>query len=556
MNKEKLISELAQLVEQATIQNVYEIQRNKSLYRALAKSYLWWRKAKEIKGFLEEQYTLNGIRGQSSGEEKFIRLLKLIWRIDWVNEASANLQTWSNALRKIHRAYESNKQAYRANAEEQLIAFIISSGGIGGLIGLNEYFEKVNSEEKNKNNVAKKKREIEDEDKMRKKHIELGEQFFENEAKSRLTIEANIPIGVTDKNYAIALIRKSRNNKFELLSTINDSKLIEDAIVETYKRTDSAAPEILQLLKEIIITQSIPRQMESVRDNLNEISKYKNDFGKKLNQYKRVLFRKEQQDIILSENRTDCSVVTIVKPKYFPLVTNEDVFLRVVDRRYFEKAIIQNEHLSLYKTEDDKNISVIRNDDYESSHRVVLTNTVTKKKRTIYFNKLSVLPSNTKKQAYISTQPNFTWVANVDKLWIEKVYILFVNKWLNGFGSRLTRAKHSVLKFNFNSKQLQIESYGENGNFSHLATPFEANPQAKNNSTIKQMFLSKDVLPAIEGIYKTEVIGKIKVSVSNSMLMFSYKTGLAEFAICIPTCNIKGKRNSTSFVSYGEKNGN
>jgi hypothetical protein len=97
---------------------------------------LWWVKASKVKDLLEEQYKQHNIGGHNVvGEEKFTRLLRLTWQLDWADESRATLQQWSNALRKLHIEYESNKDAYRTNPQDRLAQFIEASGGIRKLIG-------------------------------------------------------------------------------------------------------------------------------------------------------------------------------------------------------------------------------------------------------------------------------------------------------------------------------------------------------------------------------------------------------------------------------------
>jgi hypothetical protein len=101
------------------------------LYKGLAWVYLWWVKASKVKGFLDEQYKQHNIGGHSVvGEEKFTRLLRLTWQLDWADDTKATLQQWSLALRKLHSEYENNKDAYRTNPQERLAQFIETSGGL------------------------------------------------------------------------------------------------------------------------------------------------------------------------------------------------------------------------------------------------------------------------------------------------------------------------------------------------------------------------------------------------------------------------------------------
>ena len=146
-NKQALVNELKKIFEHTAEEAAIRSRSNEYLYKGLAWVYLWWVKANKESGFLEEQYKQYNIGGHNvAGEEKFTRLLRLTWRLDWTEESRANLQQWSNALRKLHVEYESNKDAYRTNPQEQLAKFIDTSGGLRKLIGADKYYEEGNKE--------------------------------------------------------------------------------------------------------------------------------------------------------------------------------------------------------------------------------------------------------------------------------------------------------------------------------------------------------------------------------------------------------------------------
>jgi hypothetical protein len=109
------------------------------LYEGFASVYLWWLKAKEVDGFLEEQYQLHKIGGKEHEQEKFTRVLRLTWRLDWADESKAKLQQWSNALRKIDEEFKTNKDAYKTDAKKKIVLFIEDKGGLRKLIGADKY---------------------------------------------------------------------------------------------------------------------------------------------------------------------------------------------------------------------------------------------------------------------------------------------------------------------------------------------------------------------------------------------------------------------------------
>lgn len=138
-DKKILIKELDEIVELTTKQNYHHVRARGYLYEGFASVYLWWLKAKKVDGFLEEQYKLHNIGGKEHEQEKFTRVLRLTWRLDWADESRAKLQQWSNALRKIDEEYSTNKDAYRTDAKKKIVLFIEDKGGLRKLIGADKY---------------------------------------------------------------------------------------------------------------------------------------------------------------------------------------------------------------------------------------------------------------------------------------------------------------------------------------------------------------------------------------------------------------------------------
>ena len=551
-SKQALVKELNEIVKHTNEQNVYHKRSQKYLYSGLAWVYMWWREAKLVNGLLNELYEKNFIRGQESEDEKFTRLIRLTWRLDWADESKATLQQWSLALREINKEYETNKAAYKTDAQKKLALYIDSVGGIRKLIGADKYYNNVDSttEKKPKNKAT---RSAEDEALVEKRHVELGETHFAT-ARSISTIQSTKPIVVNRKGYALALIRVKRGNAYDVLATVSDDTQIRKAIISSYKRQNDIAPTILRLLAEVIQTQSLPLALEKHRYKLIDSKNIKVEDGRifKSSQNKRVLFRKKEGDIIFSENRTSCSVVTVVKPNVKTLTNATDVFLNVNDRRYIEQALVQRNELSLYTSNDKEKVPAIRDTEIKASHKLVLENKLLNKKRSVYFYTLDTIGEHSRPQAYITKETTkASWAFQTNKLWFEKLNAVFVSQWLAEYGEHITRAKHKLLRFEFGKTQLVIKHYGERGNLSIASTPIDYVTTAIGKP-LKLLLLSKDVLPVLEAIANTEILGTIAMTINEDALVISYRTEMASYKIAIPTCTTSYKRNGNTFVAYGE----
>jgi hypothetical protein len=551
--KQALVKELEKIFEHTSQQTIFHKRSNDFLYKGLAWVYLWWIKASKVSGLLDEQYKLHNIGGQNVvGEEKFTRLLRLTWKLDWNDETRSHLQQWSNALRELHKEYEKNKDAYRTNPQERLAQFIETSGGLRKLIGADKYYEDGNNEPPKKSK-SKSGRSEEDTALLESKHLEMGVQHFAK-AKSITSIQSTKPIAVNRLGYALALIRAKPNGSFDVLATVSEEAQIRKAIISSYKRDNTAAPIVLQLLAEVIATQSIPQALERHRDTLQDSKRVTNANGEVLavKQYKRLLFRKQQRDIVLSENRTACSVVTVVKPKASILASSKDVFLRVQDRRYLENAVIQQQDLSIYTTNDKNKVPVLRDTDVKASHRLIVENKLLRSHRAIYFYPLDTVGDDSRAQADINAEyaQAAQWSASVDKQWIENLYVGFVASWLAEYGEHITRPKHKTILVELARTQLVFKHYGVGKNLTTSSKPFEIAKIGNASKPIKPLFLTKDLMPVLASLASTDIVGSVTIAANEDVLMLTYKTALAAYSVSVPTCTTSAKRNCAAFAAY------
>ena len=552
--KQALVKELDKIFEHTAQQTMFRSRGNDYLYEGLAWVYLWWLRASKVKGLLEEQYQLYNIGGQNiAGEEKFTRLLRLTWKLDWADDSKANLQQWSLALRKLHTEYDTNRDAYRTDPQARLAQFIETSGGVRKLIGADKY-DDTGSNEPTKKSKSKSGRSEEDTALLDSKHLEMGVQHFAT-AKSISSIQSTKPIAANRLGYALALIRAKPNGSFAVMATVNDDAQINQAIISSYKRDSTAAPTVLQVLAEVISTQSIPLTIEQHRDRLQDSKKITTANGEVLTvkQYKRLLFRKQQRDIVLSENRTACSVVTVVKPNARILASSKDVFLRVQDRRYLEQAIIQQQDLSIYTANDKHKVPVLRDTEVKASHRLIVENKLLRSRRAIYFYALDTVGDYSRAQADVNAEYTEAalWTATVDQLWIERLYVGFVSGWLNELGKHITRAKHKTIRVEFGRTQLAFKHYGENGNLTTASKPFDIANVGTASKLIQPLFLTKDLLPVLAGLAAADFVGNMKLAANEDVLTLTYKTALASYTISVPTCTPSAKRNTIAFAVYG-----
>lgn len=339
-SKSELQKTLDKLKSDADEQDQLHEKSRQSLYLTLGGVYVWWREARNVDGFLEELYEQQNLIARGK-EEKFTRLIRLVWQMEWSGRKAPTLQLWSEALRNIHTEFESNKDAYKVDPQEKIRQYLDSHGGIKGVLGIAK--PSIGDEDESKGSQKPKgKTERLSDQKLADKHFELGAKYFANDAPSLVNIVSkNQQFAMTKEGYAVALVKRDTNSKYKILRVTNDGDLVRDAIIKTYKRRSDATPYVLRLIGEVIETQSLPLTLERHRASFSGVSDVLASDGKtKLKQFKRMLLRPSTKDILLSESRNDCSVVTIATPHRFPVNENEDLFLRTSNHRYVENEIV------------------------------------------------------------------------------------------------------------------------------------------------------------------------------------------------------------------------
>ena len=552
----ELKKSLERLIGDADEQTQLYESSTQRLYKTLGDVYLWWRDARKYEGFLEDLYDKRNLvqRGQ---EEKFTRLVSLVWQIDWRGHEAPKLQNWARALRGLNHEYETNKDAYLVqDASEKIRQFFNAMGGIGAvgrIVSPMQQTDEQIASSKQKASAPKKKSELDalSDQQVRSKHIELGERFFADETPYiKNIVSKGKKLNVTRKGYAVALVRRSTNGTLDILSLTNNDSLVHDTIVETYKRNDDSLPPILRTLSETIKTQTLPIQLEKHRQGLNDLTDVLGSDGKtKLRTVKRLLLRPKTKDILLSECRTNCSVMTLVKPYKFPSNVTEEITLRAVNHKYIEQNMLQTRDLCFYTTET-RQLEVVNDESLKASHRLTTKNTVTDRIHNLYFYKLSSQADGSKQQAEINRDAMGapSWLATVNKEWIEDLQSICVSNWLREFGSQLNRDRHKQVMLKL-SKSFEISYDGTRGHYTKTESNIPKPKVDRHSQALQFHVRSKDIFTVFNSLVEQEIQGDFELAANEHLFTISFNTNHASYLIAVPTCNDRGHLDRTAFKS-------
>jgi hypothetical protein len=134
--------------------------------------------------------------------------------------------------------------------------------------------------------------------------------------------------------------------------------------------------------------------------------------------------------------------------------------------------------------------------------------------------------------------------------WLYEMNALFLARWVDGFGAKMKRAEHKLLRlaltktfiaFSFNYKGKQFK---EN----------EVIDLAKDaKGSIDVQVLSKDIVPVLNALVNMEIAGDVLLEADDKMLRFSFATDCADYSINVPCCTLKAKRIDDYFDAYEVK---
>jgi hypothetical protein len=544
--KSKLQKELKLLKQLADEQlHLYVSSRNK-LYEGLAKTYLWWQEANKEKGLLEKLYKDNGIqyKKEIKAEENYSPLLRFLWGMDGtVNSNTIDL--WNRALNKVNGAVNADKAFYKQNTVQKIITYIDTKGGIRGLAAYDSGRVDLAKEPKKK----KTKVDINIEKKQHEEHLVKGLAYYAKSATPIAKFQTKHSLPTADTSIGLGLFRKNKSG-YELLKAIDDKALIEQALIGSYARSTEGVPYTVRLIAEIIATQTVPKPLESLSRSLADKSKFKTEDGTVLMMLKRLLYMAEKRVFVLSASRSSCSPVTIAIPNKQIIDSKQSVALAINDRTYIENNLIHSGDINFYTTDSPNKFDAIKGE--IASHKLELENTITKKYRFIRFYPLAVYKTEvSRQQSILKRGLKFKAVhtAKLDANWLAELNGEFLSRWVNGLGKSIKRKEYAVIAMAFGKGGVTFK-------FCHRSNVYtEENliryTHSSNTKAITVELLAKDVIPVLNSLVYSDLVGNVIVEVDSKAIFFKYKTKSADYIVAIPTTNSNGIRNEDYFQAYG-----
>jgi hypothetical protein len=220
----------------------------------------------------------------------------------------------------------------------------------------------------------------------------------------------------------------------------------------------------------------------------------------------------------------------------------------VRDRTYIENNLIHSGEFNFYTADAAETLPAT--DSEAANFKLKLENTITKKFRFIRFYPLSTFqfpPS--KSQAVLKTTAQFkhTYTVKLTADWLYEMNALFLARWVDGFGTKMKRAEHKLLRIVLTKTFISF-SFNYKGKAFKEDEVVSLKNDAKGYADIH--VLSKDIVPVLNALVNMEITGDVLLEADDKMLRFSFTTDCADYSINVPCCTLKAKRIDDYFDAY------
>ncbi len=540
---QKLQKELYQLQTNGTVVWANFRKSNKAFYRHLAEIYFWWLEALNIPGLLEAEYEKTNRRQREVRYgHNYTRLLVRVWGSN--NCTNADLDRHSRALNKINEEYLSREAYYAKDGVERIAKFVEDKGGVNGLTGYAKADGDKDADDETRINLtpprATEKEKFE-------ALLKSASAYYAQSAAPAHAFQTALP--VTDDDLAVILVRRTAAG-YQLLGATNDQQAVEAAAVVNYKHIFSALPPSVRSLIETLRTQCLPPHILKIQRDLVDKTKLKHSDGTKMLSMRRLLYRRERNDFLLSPIRSHSGVVTCAEPKHGALDSVEgDVFLSSRARLALEQLAISNYEFNLYKAEAEDRIKQYRPED-SASHVLRLQSMANEDDHLLLdFWQYDWQLNPPLSQVELDMIGKADWATDVTLSWLRELSNNIVSKWFASHAKHIKRDHQKICRLELGRNNITISFVKRDGVFEHKHI-IPLSKQVPGFVTLNMQFLTKDLMPVLASVADFEVIGDVQVSATAHVLLLEFETAATKFSIAVPTVNDKEIRSTKVFTTY------
>ena len=563
---------------------------HKNLFEHLSEIYFWWVHASQQDNYLEDEYKKLGRKFKTVSYGT--NFAPLLWLIYGNNNGLTNRHTdrYSRALNAMHKEVSKKPQYYARDGVKKLVGFIQQAGGTTALAGYAPPEDDTSSSKSNVISTENAEAEKLQNQNILKQSWMLGEYRIDTQP----PVEYASYFKTTSDDFAVLLVKRTAQG-FEIVDVDGNDASVNAMLANTLRKRFDLCIFSIRPLLELISTQCLPQSLEALAEKLVDITTLQEGKkAKKVYSHRRVFYRAETNEFVLSPMNATAGVVSIVKP-YFNLLLDgckKDVYMTHIERNNIETNLLRNFEFNLYDTEH-KALPIPAYPELNSASHVIHLRHRTNSNQ---FQNISFWPfysSLEQPQNQLLVRQDYQlvpkWHAHIDSDEIKRINDVFVNNWLGGHARYISRDAHTILKFTFADTWLAVEFVNEDGFFVNRQK-IDLKPIGVSNKTVTAHFRTKDIIPALNCLADLPIIkksepvevddlitvdeiaaksadpyaltfadmdegyrGGFNLKLDDNVLRIHFYTdglGGAEHTIFVPTANPLGNASEIPFYSY------
>ena len=524
----------------------------------MATVYMWWRDAVRVPGYLDECYASNYITKKKTQGENFRPLLKLVTS----SKLTRNDETfWNEALRAVHEDFENNLEHYAEDAIDRICHFIRANGGKTGLAG---YHNKSDDDEAPVEEIGLYSLA---ESELIATLTAEAKNYYASKATSTVQLPA---LQVNDAGYSVVIVKK-QGNGYALVGTTNKTKLLDAALVSTYRSDFEALPLTMRVVLEPLHILNIPSCLASSYSKFIEVSNLVDAWDEKRrkeNAFKRLTYRAQQQDFLLSPMQTDVAVVVKAKPKSDVMERQlGDMFLPLSTRQSVEVRLLHQGVFNLFKPSSENKFTRVRDGYIAANHVRLMTKVAVEDAAGVKADEivlrasdlshppLSFIPfhdvfGEPRWQVTNKTESiNALWQADVDLNWLREAATEFLDKWIAAYGKKANRPVNKTLRLIMNANELVI-AYEFDSDLGYDNEKSVALPADTAKGQVELTMRSADFAFVLRQIADLNVEGSLRMQADADGMVLNFSTTASDYEVWIAACDEKGNRRDDHFMAY------
>lgn len=541
-------SGLAQLQQSASVVAGHMRATNRAFYGHLAEVYVWWRAASAVDGYLEAEVKKLGKRLKRKVKNgiNFAPVFWLVWgQYNGLDDDKA--RRYSIVLNRFHELYEQQKQ-YRTDTVGKLQNYLQTAGGVEGIVkeGLADDKDGDDSDDIGDDEAdAVVTREPVDVAAAIDELYGRARSFYANvSAPPTVNLGATVP--VTDGGLGV-LVVGARADAYQLIGASNDDSIIGPLLVHLYLQDFAALPPSVRCLAELLSTQCLPARLQSMYGALVDTASTARS-GKAV---RRVLYRHDLGDFVLSPIRATSGVVTMATPAHTALEARPgfegDAILTTRARRAFERRLVSGKDFNLFDANRSDTIPSVTVG--PASHVLRLQNRYAPQDFLFldfwpYTNEATV--PGEQLAIVAGAEAKTVWQADLTLAWFRAFALEFTLPWIQTHGKYIKRDHEQVMSLTFERASVTLRFVHREGTFENehaVAVP----SSAQHGKTIAVCVLTKDFIIAMQAIADLGVVTPISLAVGDDSIFMGFATSSATYKMAIPTCSLSGVRNEGAF---------